>query len=52
MLSPQAPAAAAPVRSLGEWHAVSVCIGMVIGAGIFITTPLAAANVAVGRLAC
>jgi APA family basic amino acid/polyamine antiporter len=35
---------AAPVRSLSEWHAVSVCVGMVIGAGIFITTPLAAAN--------
>lgn len=33
-----------PARSLGEWHAASVCIGMVIGAGIFITTPLAAAN--------
>jgi amino acid transporter len=29
---------------LSEWHAVSICIGMVIGAGIFITTPLAAAN--------
>jgi APA family basic amino acid/polyamine antiporter len=41
------PAAAAhvvPGRTLGTWHAVSICIGMVIGAGIFITTPLAAAN--------
>jgi APA family basic amino acid/polyamine antiporter len=37
-----------PVKSLGEWHAVSVCIGMVIGAGIFITTPLAAANLPSG----
>ena len=32
-------------RRLGVWHAVSVCVGMVIGAGIFKTTPLAAANV-------
>jgi basic amino acid/polyamine antiporter, APA family len=40
MLNPPA----APARSLSEWHAVSVCVGMVIGAGIFITTPLAAAN--------
>jgi amino acid transporter len=37
-------AQAVPERRLSEWHAVSVCIGMVIGAGIFITTPLAAAN--------
>lgn len=47
MLSAARPPAAAPpvpARSLGEWHAASVCIGMVIGAGIFITTPLAAAN--------
>jgi amino acid transporter len=46
MLSPPAaPAApAAPHRRLTEWHAVAVCVGMVIGAGIFITTPLAAAN--------
>lgn len=46
MLSPPySPAAPpAPARTLGEWHAVSVCVGMVIGAGIFITTPLAAAN--------
>lgn len=41
-----APSAhAAPHRRLGVWHAVSVCVGMVIGAGIFKTTPLAAANV-------
>jgi amino acid transporter len=46
MLSPPAPAPAhaVPDRRLSEWHAVSICIGMVIGAGIFITTPLAAAN--------
>ncbi len=50
MLSPPAAATPAlvPARSLSEWHAVSVCIGMVIGAGIFITTPLAAANVPSG----
>jgi len=46
MLSP--PSSAVPVRSLSEWHAVSVCVGMVIGAGIFITTPLAAANLPSG----
>ncbi len=39
---PAAPARARPV--LERWHAVSVCVGMVIGAGVFITTPLAAAN--------
>jgi amino acid transporter len=27
------------------WHAMAVCVGMVIGAGIFVTTPLAAENV-------
>ena len=50
MLSPlaAAPKQAAPVRRLSEWHAVSVCVGMVIGAGIFITTPLAAANLPSG----
>ncbi len=32
-------------RQLSVWHAVSVCVGMVIGAGIFSTTPMAAANV-------
>jgi amino acid transporter len=37
--------AAAPHRALGVWHAVSICVGMVIGAGIFKSTPLAAANV-------
>lgn len=37
-------AVAVPQRSLGVWHAVAVCVGMVIGAGIFKTTPLAAAN--------
>ncbi len=30
---------ALPQRHLGVWHAVSVCIGMVIGAGIFKTSP-------------
>jgi len=50
MLNPPAspPAAAVPARTLTEWHAVSVCVGMVIGAGIFITTPLAAANLPSG----
>jgi APA family basic amino acid/polyamine antiporter len=50
MLTPPAtaPAQAVPERRLSEWHAVSVCIGMVIGAGIFITTPLAAANLPSG----
>ena len=32
-----------PVRRLGVWHAISVCVGMVIGSGIFKSTPLAAA---------
>jgi amino acid transporter len=45
MLTPDAtPAAAVPLRRLSAWHAIAVCIGMVIGAGIFITTPAAAAN--------
>jgi amino acid transporter len=35
-----------PRRHLNVWHAVSVCVGMVIGAGIFSTTPIAAANMA------
>jgi amino acid transporter len=35
-----------PRRHLTVWHAVSVCVGMVIGAGIFSTTPIAAANMA------
>jgi amino acid transporter len=30
-------------RRLTEWHAISVCVGMVIGSGIFKSTPLAAA---------
>ncbi len=50
MLTP--PAAAdvdgVPAKTLSSWHAVSVCVGMVIGAGIFITTPLAAANLPSG----
>jgi amino acid transporter len=37
-------AAHAPARRLSVRHAIAVCIGMVIGAGIFITTPAAAAN--------
>jgi APA family basic amino acid/polyamine antiporter len=45
LVSPPASAQAAPHRRLGVWHAVSVCVGMVIGAGIFKSTPLAAANV-------
>ena len=39
-----------PRRQLTVWHAVSVCVGMVIGAGIFSTTPLAAANVSSGPI--
>jgi amino acid transporter len=39
-----APARAAPRRHLGVWHAVSVCVGMVVGAGIFKTSPIVAAN--------
>ena len=35
----------APRRQLTVWHAASVCVGMVIGAGIFKTTPLAASFV-------
>jgi len=34
-----------PRRQLTVWHAVSVCVGTVIGAGIFATPPLAAAQV-------
>jgi amino acid transporter len=34
----------APQRHLHVGHAVSVCVGMVIGAGIFKTSPLVAAN--------
>jgi amino acid transporter len=39
-----AVSATVPERRLSVWHAASVCIGMVIGAGIFITTPAAAVN--------
>lgn len=42
---PAAPASVAPHRRLGVWHAVSVCVGMVIGAGIFKSAPLAAENI-------
>ena len=38
----------APLPQLTVWHALALCVGMVIGAGIFKTTPLAAANVASG----
>jgi amino acid transporter len=37
--------AAVPRRRLGVWHAVSVCVGMVVGAGIFKSTPLAAQSI-------
>lgn len=40
--------AATPRRQLSVWHAISVCVGMVIGAGIFKTTPLAALNAGSG----
>lgn len=33
-----------PRRQLSAWHALAVCVGMVVGAGIFKSTPLAAAN--------
>jgi APA family basic amino acid/polyamine antiporter len=39
---------AQPDRQLHVWHAVSVCVGMVIGAGIFKTSPMAAANMPSG----
>lgn len=39
-----------PRRQLTVWHAASVCIGMVIGAGIFSTTPAAAANLPGGTV--
>lgn len=39
-----------PRRQLNVWHAVSVCVGMVIGAGILKTTPLAAENVSSGSI--
>ncbi|HET8699405.1 MAG TPA: amino acid permease [Gammaproteobacteria bacterium] len=37
--------AAVPRRRLGVWHAVSVCVGMVVGAGIFKSAPLAAQSI-------
>jgi amino acid transporter len=36
---------AAPHRRLTVWHAAAVCVGMVIGSGIFKSAPLAAQNV-------
>lgn len=33
-----------PQRSLSVWHAASICVGMVIGAGIFKTSPIVAQN--------
>src|SRR5690349_20621448 len=39
-----APHVSVPRRQLTVWHAVSVCVGTVIGAGIFATPPLAAAQ--------
>src|SRR4030095_7481909 len=45
-VSPVAPVAPVqPRRQLTVWHAVSVCVGTVIGAGIFATPPLAAAQI-------
>ena len=35
----------APHRQVGVWQAISVCVGMVIGAGIFKSPALVAANV-------
>lgn len=35
---------AGPRRQFGVWHAAAVCVGMVVGSGIFRTTPLAAQN--------
>jgi amino acid transporter len=43
LVSAPPSALAAPRRQLDVAHAVSVCVGMVIGAGIFKSTPLAAA---------
>jgi len=44
-LPPPTAASIAPHRRLGVWHAVSVCVGMVIGAGIFKSAPLAAESI-------
>lgn len=44
---PENPALASqPHRQLGVWHAVSVCVGMVVGAGIFKTSPMVASSLA------
>ena len=40
------PAATPPHRQLGVWHAISVCVGMVVGAGIFKTSPMVAQSLA------
>src|SRR5262249_34144076 len=37
--------AAVPTPRLNVWHAMSVCIGMVVGAGIFKSAPVAAQNI-------
>jgi amino acid transporter len=34
-----------PRRQLSIWHAAAVCVGMVIGSGIFRTAPVAAQNI-------
>ena len=45
MESPRRPEPpAAPRRQVGVWQAVSVCVGMVIGAGIFRSPSVVAAN--------
>jgi basic amino acid/polyamine antiporter, APA family len=41
---PPTEIAAAPRRQLSVWHAMSICVGMVIGAGIFKTSPIVAQN--------
>ncbi len=45
-MSLPSPNADAPQRHLDIRHAVSVCVGMVIGAGIFKTSPMVAASLA------
>lgn len=42
---PDATPTPTPRRHLGVWSAISVCVGMVIGAGIFKTSPEVAAHV-------
>ena len=44
-MSAPPPPGVSPQRHLGVRHAASVCIGMVIGAGIFETAPVVPANV-------